>query len=150
MDQALRDEIYQLRGLSSPEAFEWLVQNRPSLPRSVAHRSWAVAEQEALLSYYLTGKIPFASASGYQWLEKATSLSQMIKHISKLLPSIPQDRLFLLEYHLRPVLMEADRTERQRDEAQILLREIRKLIGGYGLDPPMRDGAIIPGGASCE
>lgn len=129
MDQALRDEIDQLRGLSSPEAFEWLVQNRPSLPRSIAHRSWAVAEQEALLSYYLPGKVPFSSASGYQWLVQATSLSRMIKHISKLLPLIPQDRLGLLEYHLRPVLMEADRTERQRHEAQILLSEIRKLTG---------------------
>ena len=53
----------------------------------------------------------------------------MVKHIVRLLPSMPQDRLGLLEYHLRPVLSEAARTNRQRDEVKMLLAEIRKLTG---------------------
>ncbi|WP_273688495.1 hypothetical protein [Ketogulonicigenium vulgare] len=126
MDQALQNEIQQLRGLSSKEAFVWLVQNRPSLCRTIAHRSWEIHEQEALLSHYLPGKLPYAAGHGYQWLVQATSLSRVVRHITKLLPSIPQDRLGLLEYHLSPVLSEAANTDRQRDEAQMLLAEIRK------------------------
>lgn len=129
MDQSLRNEIDHLCGLSSQEAFVWLVQNRPSLCQSVAHRSWAIQEQEALLRHYLPGKLPFAAGHGYQWLLQATSLSRMVKHIVRLLPSMPQDRLGLLEYHLRPVLSEAARTNRQRDEVKMLLAEIRKLTG---------------------
>lgn len=130
LDQALRNEIDQLSGLSSQEAFAWLVQNRPSLCRSIAHRSWEVPEQEALLRHYLPGKLPFAAGHGYQWLLKATSLSRLVRHTAELLPSIPRDRLGLLEYHLRPVLSEAAGTERQRVEVQILLAEIRRLTGG--------------------
>ncbi|MDD8022677.1 MAG: hypothetical protein PHX82_06165 [Paracoccaceae bacterium] len=130
MDQALRNEIALLRGLSSPEAFAWLMQNRPSLSRSIAHRSWAVQEQDALLDYYLPEKLPFAAGHGYQWLLQATSLSRLVKHIARLLPSIPRDRLSLLEYYLRPVLMEAARSERQRHETQMLLSEIQRLTGG--------------------
>ena len=136
VDQALRDEINQLRGLTSRDAFLWLVQNRPHLCRSIAHRSWAVEEQEALLRHYLPGKLPFASGRGYRWLVQATSLSRVVKHMTLLLPSIPQDRLGLLEYHLCPVLSDAARTDRQRNEAQILLAEIRKLTGDQGFRSP--------------
>lgn len=130
MDQALRNEIDYLRGLSSPEAFVWLVQNRPNLCRSIAHRSWAVQEQEALLRHYLPGKVPFSTDHGYQWLLQATSVSRLVKHLTRLLPSIPRDRLPLLEYHLRPVLIKAAETEHQRHEAQMLLGEVHKLTGG--------------------
>lgn len=127
MDQAMRMEIGQLRDLSSREAFTWIVQNRPNLCKSIAHRSWEVPEQDALLRHYLPGKLPFASGHGYQWLLKATSLSRLVRHVAELLPSIPQDRLGLLEYHLFPALSEATGTERQRVEVQILLTEIRRM-----------------------
>lgn len=134
MDQALRDEIDHLRGLTSPDAFSWLVQHHPQLRRSIAHRAWAVEEQEALLRHYLPEKLPFAPGDGYRWLVQATSLSRVVRHITLLLPSIPQDRLDLLEYHLRPVLSDAARSERQRNEAQILLAEIHKFTGNQRVE----------------
>lgn len=118
-----------LRGLTSADAVEWLIQNFNSEKGNsgeayvvIPRRSWEKKDQIKLANFYL-GNLPHRSDLGYRAFLKFMGLPNFISVITSHLPDDPEQRA-LVDYYLRPILEAHPSKERHKD----LVEEFCKLL----------------------
>ncbi|WJY20395.1 hypothetical protein QTA57_11010 [Fontisubflavum oceani] len=131
MSPEQRSECERLRNLPSAEAAEYIVRMSSSDEGTIdyvsiiPHISWGREEQFRLGRHFLHD-IPHASDRAYRALISIMPAHRLATIISGMLPRKIKD-ISLLGYYLKPILIDACTTQKDRKTVMALLREIETI-----------------------
>ncbi|UXA51411.1 hypothetical protein M0D45_11660 [Xanthomonas prunicola] len=116
MDEEIRSLRDELLAMESADAAKWLISKFPAGSKNsgyafqlIPHRSWRRSDQKALATHYFS-TIPFANARGYEVFSSFMSINSILSCIKPYVPK-DQNKLDLMKYHLKPVLLKSAKNE---------------------------------------
>lgn len=127
MNEQDRAEAQILRGMPSHEAADWIVSNHATVPRSLAHRSWRVADQVRLLWHYFPERFGFASASPIEAFLTFMSVWRFCQIVGERLDDLTKRDADLFLYYLRGSTQPYLQTETDRAAISALLARLEAL-----------------------